>query len=1617
MQRLFIVLGLLLACTLLLATPVTDALSLELETTTPNQPIRVLIRLADQYDSQMLLQATRGMNRDDRRAYVVNELQSFCAASQAPVLRQLESWQNKGQVTRVRSMWIANIIACEATPGAIVALAADPRIERIDLDEERQLLNPAERRGAFSYSPRQGSRDIAWNVTHVNADDAWSQGYRGAGVLVAVIDTGVNYNHNDLADHVWNGGSSYPYHGYDFHNDDNNPMDDDGHGTHCAGTVAGDGTAGTQTGMAPDATIMALKVLGNDGSGYESNVLDAIQFAVNHGADVISMSLGWQHDWGPDRESWRDSFVNVLAAGMVAAVAAGNEGDELSTYPIPDNVRTPGDCPPPWLHPDQTLTGGLSAVVCVGASDINDDIGYFSSLGPCTWSGITSYNDYTSGIRLIRPDVNAPGVSITSLDYSDTSGYEAGWNGTSMATPCVAGIMALLLSKNPNLTPAEIDQYLELNSDVQPTTKNNTFGAGRVNALSALNAVPAGTDPPNAATNPSPANGEQNAAPPNRLTWSNGGGAAQFTVYVGTSNGAPWDIVNGQTATSPYMDVTGMQFDQTYYWRVDSYNAYGAATGSVWSFHTCPAPDEDFETGDFTLYSWSTYGDSNWSVNSAEAYSGIYSAVTGNITHNQSTSLSLTLTALASGDISFAQLVSTEDNYDFFRFYIDDVLQDEWSGNLGWQIVSFPVTAGTHTFEWEYEKDVSASYYDDCVRLDYIFLPPHGTPEPNIVIDTTSLDFGNISTGTTSTLPFTIENTGVAPLQGSIVTPTAYTVSQNRQNNRNALGFSIPTGSSETFQLTFAPPAVGGYSGTMVVTSDDPDSPTVNITVYGTASAPPQIAVQPGSIYTTMQQNSTDTHTLSVGNTGVADLEYTATVSYSAGTRDVLVESSFETAVPPAGWSVEINNGTVPWEQSSLASTTGSYSALADWNGTYDTRLITPEFTGTSDCQLTYYIRTLDDPDYGGDFDVEVSVDGGDWVSLATYDQDTFTQTFSLMTMDLSAYNGQNIRVAFRAWNNYWADGVFLDDVMITGTDIPDGWLSLNNQQSVQGTVASGGTDAISVVCSSGDMPEDTYYANIHVASNDPTTPAVDIPVSMTVSTGIPQIAVLPASCEFGPVVVGTTNSMPFTIQNPGTATLSGSIVTPVCVSVVAGSRVQVARVSRREEVARVSLREAKQEALPFSRNTLAFSIAAGQSQVYDLTYTPDAMGNYSNVVTISHNAGSDVQVPVTGEGQMPIIGLSVDSLYVMQEADTVQTRTVTVTNSGTSDLTWNVQQSTGRAQGGPDTFGYVWSDSNEPGGPVYAWEDITSSGIPIAFTDDDSLVVALPFSIPFYDVDFTTVKISSNGYLTFGELADEYTNQVIPVTANPNSIIAPMWDDYKPIGVDGSYDWGTVYYLVDTVNQRLIVQYQDVAHWSNSSPLYYDTFEVIVKSTGEILYQYNEVQYPATCTVGIENHDGTDGLQIAYNQTYLTDLLAIRILPPSLAMPWLTASPDSGVVPPGQQEVVTLSIDSTGLDYGQYSANIVFGSDDPTHPAENVPVVLQVEYLPEPPANLQLDLQIAQDQLVLRWDPVPGATMYTLYYSENGIDFYYMMETADTTMTINNIDVVNKVYFYVTVK
>jgi len=258
------------------------------------------------------------------------------------------------------------------------------------------------------------------SVDYIKAPQVWDIGYKGAGEVIAIIDTGIDASHEDLDEGKVIGWK-------DFVNGKTTPYDDHGHGTHCASIAAGTGEAsnGKYTGVAPEASLVGVKVLNSQGSGTESDVIAGIQWCVDnkdvYGIDIISMSLGVsQHCDGSC--SVCQAADSAWDAGIFVAVAAGNDGPGRWTVGCPGNA---------WK------------VVTVGAiDDSSGSIASFSSRGP------------TLDTRL-KPDICAPGVSITAADANTGDGYVT-YSGTSMATPHVAGAAALLIDAYGGTAPPHL---------------------------------------------------------------------------------------------------------------------------------------------------------------------------------------------------------------------------------------------------------------------------------------------------------------------------------------------------------------------------------------------------------------------------------------------------------------------------------------------------------------------------------------------------------------------------------------------------------------------------------------------------------------------------------------------------------------------------------------------------------------------------------------------------------------------------------------------------------------------------------------------------------------------------------------------------------------------------------------------------------------------------------------------------------------------------------------------------------------------------------------------------------------------------------------------------------
>ncbi|MBS3766846.1 MAG: hypothetical protein KGY75_01805, partial [Candidatus Cloacimonetes bacterium] len=228
---------------------------------------------------------------------------------------------------------------------------------------------------------------------------------------------------------------------------------------------------------------------------------------------------------------------------------------------------------------------------------------------------------------------------------------------------------------------------------------------------------------------------------------------------------------------------------------------------------------EGFETGDFTDFDWQFGGDAGWQISSGDAYEGDYCAQSEDIGNSQNAEMSVNLNVF-DGEISFYRRVSSESNYDYLQFYIDDELKGEWSGILDWTEVSFDVSAGNHTFKWVYDKDYYVSSGQDCAWIDYITFPPILAPYPVFYMNPQELDFGDVYVDSTSTMQFTVQNMGSGNLSGSITTIDGYsvTVADSKGEPKNSIDYSLDMGQSKTYDLTFAPTQPQNYDGEITIT-------------------------------------------------------------------------------------------------------------------------------------------------------------------------------------------------------------------------------------------------------------------------------------------------------------------------------------------------------------------------------------------------------------------------------------------------------------------------------------------------------------------------------------------------------------------------------------------------------------------------------------------------------------------------------------------------------------------------------------------------------------------------------------------------------------------------------
>ena len=407
----------------------------------------------------------------------------------------------------------------------------------------------------------------------IDAPEAWDITRGDGSVVVGVIDSGIDYTHPDLAGAIWtnpnekadgvdNDGNGYvdDLRGWDFFNNDNNPMDDNGHGTHVAGTIAATADNGFGVAGVAKAKVMALKFLGADGTGSTSAAIAAVNYATQMKKAGVNIPLT-NNSWGSGGGS--TELYNAIKAnadaGMLFVAAAGNGGADH----VGDNNDT---------TPNYPANYNLDNIVSVAATDRLDNRGSFSNYGATT------------------VDLAAPGVTIASL--APNGGYVY-MDGTSMASPHVAGAAALAFSYNKAATAAQVKSALLGGVDPVASMSGRSVTGGRLNAHRTLQLLAPATTTPEPTPTPTPTPTLTAPAAPSNLvatagprrqvslTWADhADNEAGFRIER-SLDGRTWSEIGTVGADVTAATNSGVSRRTTYYYRIRAYNAAGESSYSA----------------------------------------------------------------------------------------------------------------------------------------------------------------------------------------------------------------------------------------------------------------------------------------------------------------------------------------------------------------------------------------------------------------------------------------------------------------------------------------------------------------------------------------------------------------------------------------------------------------------------------------------------------------------------------------------------------------------------------------------------------------------------------------------------------------------------------------------------------------------------------------------------------------------------------------------------------------------------------------------------------------------------------------------------------------------------
>lgn len=1475
----------------------------------------------------------------------------------------------------------------------------------------------------------------------VDAPEAWSLGTGGT-VLVGVIDTGVDWHHTELAANIYTNPGEIPdndidddangfvddVRGWDFYNNDNDPVDDNGHGTHVSGTIAAIGNNGIGVvGVCWSARILPLKFLDEYGYGSTSDAVRAVEYATKMGARLTSNSWGG----GGFSTALQSAIQEAGDHGILFIAAAGNSSDDNDIYP----------------HYPSSYD--LDNVIAVASTDHRDEMSDFSCFG------------------LISVDLGAPGSDVLSTLPNNRYGV---YSGTSMATPHVAGAACLVWAAAPTMTHLEIKNALLSTVDPLPSLAGKMVSGGRLNLYTLLSSL---DDIPPSRVNHLSVDSRGSSTV--RLSWtatgddSTVGTASHYDVRYSTAKitannfdaatRASGDPHPAPAGSKDFFEVTGLNYNTKYYFAlvVEDEQHNRSRVSDATSAMTLGAPSMVNTPGAFAA-SLNTGG-------TVTQFLKITNTAKGTLDFSVAASPSWLKVIPPVGRISAAKSLQVAMLFDATRVSggahdetVTLVTNDPARRNVVLPVSLLVTDAADITAE-PLTIDFGVRYNGTCAH-DTVLVTNIGA----IALNVSSMSMNNPKFSTDlspfSLAPDESRRLGIAFCPTTVGATQGTLLFQSNDPDHPTYAVSFRGQGVDPPIIAITPASLsadlltGGISNQTLSVSNHGGSELSFKIAIEDLGGPTSLAAGVGSQSTTAKGTSRD-----ITPATARRAETAQGVSYSGnrvGSRRGGLQNSPPVTPTLSDLKVLLLHAANVSEIRDLLLEFPDMSVVDEFEGgdaTPDLATLTPYHAVILIANFPY-----SDPVAVGDVLADY-VDGGGAVimTIASFIDgwDVRGRFFSggyypftlgygpIGYAELSDFDPTHpiMRGASSAWGDLlagttlapgakwvadWDNGnpfvatqgdrvvgvnVFVSDGGWWGGDIPlvlhnavawatgAAWL---NVEPMQGVVAPGGTLNIAVTSNAAGLYGGDYGANLRVANNTVAAPEVVVPVGLHV-TGAPDIALSETLLDYGPQFVGAAITRTLVVSNDGTDLLT--------VSSISSSHPY------------------------YTVDVASFSLAPTESRNVVVTFAPTSVGPVPATLTINSNDFDEGALTVALQGQgvnPPIISVTPTSLSEDLVTGETATHSLTISNSGESDLSFSIgfenlgsvgshivnvsepglkgrvanpalavspqsarRDAAGHAtsikkgqrdtrsyppmthgRGGPDAGGYRWRDNNEPGGPVFNWIDV-SGGTDLNLNDDDYATgIPLGFTFNYYGEAFSSIAVCSNGWLSFNG-PDSWFPWGVPVEdyyyLGP---IAPFAADLYP--PDADY----VRYQTFGVapHRQFVIEYNDIPDYGGGSN---KTFEVVLsEGANAIRFQYL-VAPNQPYAFGIESPDELMGMgnagtgDLFISPELVRDDYAIEFTASPL---WLDAEPLAGVVPAQGSLNVEIIFSAPGsLDGGDYAANLHVINNDPLN--ADVAVAASIHITGAPDISLE-PTSLAFDSLF-----IGASTSRTLVISNPGTD------------------------------